>query len=272
MKKILLTAIGFGFALGTYAQEAADRKVQAGLIIGAGMNFQKMGTKNIATNGIGGDFTIGSNINFSFNNTIGLTTGVEFDFSSTNFKANTSAPIYYRYDDTKILRANESNSSNSLFKLTERKQKATYITIPTMVLFRTNYIGYFRYFGKFGLKHSFLVSSKSNDEGATLGSNSEVGPQTAATNKGMKMKSGNDLFFYKGSVGLAGGAEWNFSGSTCLLAEIGYYYGFTPLYYSSKEDKRSLYTSGLNNGTGSNNFFNNAATQSQLMLKISILF
>lgn len=265
MKKVLLTIAGLGFALGTFAQDAAERKVQAGIVAGAGMSFQKMGTKNLATNGIGGDLTIGANVNFSFNNTIGFCTGLEFDFSTLKYKSNTSSPIFYRFNDTQILRKEDpASSSNSYFALSERSQKAVYITVPTMMLFRTNFIGYFRYFGKFGLRNSFLASSKTNDEGIAYTAAAPLG--TEASNDNMKRK--NEMFFYKGAVGLAGGAEWNFSGATCLVAELGFYYGFTPLYYSPKEDKRSLYTT---NGT-TDSYFSNAATQSQLMLKISILF
>lgn len=265
MKKLLLTVAGFGLALGVFAQDAAERKIQAGLVAGAGMNFQKMGTKNIARNGVGNDLTIGANVNFSFNNTIGLCTGVEFDFSTMKYKSNTATPTYYRFNDTEILRKEDpSPAGTSVFALSERKQKAVYITVPTMMLFRTNFIGYFRYFGKFGLRNSFLAGSKTIDEGTAYDPNTFLPTQT--TNENMKRK--NEMFFYKGAVGLAGGAEWNFSGSTCLLAELGFYYGFTPLYYSPKEDKRSLYTT---NGANSNYFYN-AATQSQLMLKVSVLF
>jgi hypothetical protein len=108
-----------------------------------------------------------------------------------------------------------------------------------------------------------LADSKSNDVGYV------VTPGDAVQSKNENMKRKNEMLFYKGSIGLCGGAEWNFTGSTCLMAELGYYYGFTPLYYSPKEDKMSLYTSSLVDG---NKFFSNAATQSQLMLKVSVLF
>lgn len=264
MKKVLLTVIGFGFALGLNAQDAAERKVQAGLVAGVGMNFQKMATNNLAKNGVGSDLTIGANVNFSFNNTIGFSTGLEFDFSTTKYKANTALPTLYRFDDKQILRKEDVSSTNSVFALSERSQKAAYITIPTMMLFRTNFIGYFRYFGKFGLRNSFLASSKTDDKGIAFSNGSPTGTET--TNENMKRK--NEMWFYKGAVGLAGGAEWNFSGATCLVAELGFYYGFTPLYYSPKEDKKALYTT---NGT-TTTYFSNAASQSQLMLKISILF
>lgn len=265
MKKILFTLLSLSAVFGSNAQDAATKKLQAGLIIGTGMNFQKMGTKYLDKNGIGGDFNIGVNLNFNINENIAFNTGVEFDFSNTRYEATTANPVFYQFNDTEIIRKEDYAASNSLFQLTERTQKATYVTIPTMLLFRTNFIGYFRYFGKFGLRNSILASSKSND----LGSVFENGAFVASENNNMKRKS--EMLFYKGSVGLAGGAEWNFSGSTCLMAELGYYYGFTPLYYSPKEEKLSLFAT-TNSITEPTKFFANAATQSQLMLKISVLF
>ncbi len=263
MKKILFTIIGLSIALSSKAQDAAEKKLQAGLIIGTGMNFQKMGTKYLEANGIGGDFNIGVNLNFSINENIAFNTGLEFDFSNVKYSAPSSNPVYYHFNDTEIIRKGDWEASNSVFQLTERTQSAKYISIPTMFLFRTNFIGYFRYFGKFGLRHSILADSKSNDIGYV------VTPGDAVQSKNENMKRKNETLFYKGSIGLCGGAEWNFTGSTCLMAELGYYYGFTPLYYSPKEDKMSLYTSSLVDG---NKFFSNAATQSQLMLKVSVLF
>lgn len=261
MKKILFTIIGLSIALSSKAQEAAEKKLQAGLIIGTGINFQKMGTKYLEANGIGGDFNIGVNLNFNINENIAFNTGLEFDFSNVKYSAPSSNPVYYHFNDTEIIRKGDWEASNSVFQLSERTQKATYVSIPTMFLFRTNFIGYFRYFGKFGLRNSFLVSSKSNDIGSLEG--------TDITIENNNMKRKNEMLFYKGAVGLCGGAEWNFTGSTCLMAELGYYYGFTPLYYSPKEDKTSLYTNSVIDG---DKFFSNAATQSQLMLKVSVLF
>ena len=81
----------------------------------------------------------------------------------------------------------------------------------------------------------------------------------------------NDMDFFKSSVGLAGGAEWNFTGTTSLVAELGYYYGFTDIYWDRKDKDSSLATSNAAQGN-TPSFFNNAAKQSQLMFKVSILF
>lgn len=270
MKNLILLVCAGLLGTGVYAQDAAEKNVQAGLIAGFGINMQKMGTKLVEKDGLGTDLTIGANVNFSFNETIGLTTGIEFDFETLKYKAG-ATPIYYRYVDNNIITNGTEDVNAQLYQLTERKQKPVYLTVPTMVIFRTNFIGYFRYFGKFGLRNSFLLKNTIQDKGINYDPEEVLtGVQSGGDNKNMSAK--NEMFFFKSAVGVVGGAEWNFTGSTCLVAEIGYYYGFTPLHSSRKEDKSYLFTTDENNGGGNDLLFSNAATQSQLMLKISILF
>jgi len=270
MKRIFLSLLLVAVSANVAAQEAADKKFQAGLVAGFGMNFQKMETKKLESNGVGTDLTIGANVNIGLTETIGFTTGAEFDFETLKYRASTE-PIYYDYVDTKILQDEESDPNSQLFQMSTRKQKPVYLTIPTMMLFRTNYIGYFRYFGKFGLRSSFLLSNKINDEGFNFDPNNlATGTATAGTNE--NMSASGEMFFFKSAVGAAAGAEWNFTGTTCLVAELGFYYGFTPLYLNRDSEKTNMYTSGLNNGTGNDLKFSNQAKQSQLMLKVSILF
>ena len=266
MKRIVVGVLILSSIFQVNAQEAADKKVQAGLVFGYGMAFQKMETKYIKTNGLGSDLTIGANMNYGFNDNIGLNIGLEFDFETLKYKAGDNA-LLYAYNDSEIKPASSityyvdyNNNTNDVFQLLERKQKPVYLTIPTMILFRTKFIGYFRYFGKFGLKTSFLLGNKINDEGKHL---SSLTPDDVVENNNMKAK--NEMFFIKSSVGLAGGAEWNFVGSTSLVAEIGYYYGFVPMYYK-KSDADSYLTTNLDEK------INNSVKQSQLMFKVSILF
>jgi hypothetical protein len=262
MKRIILGLTILAFATGVNAQDAADKKVQAGLVVGYGMNFQKMGTKLMESDGVGSDLTLGANVNFSFTETIGLSTGIEFDFETLKYKSPAGNPVYYFYRDENntLVESDAVSLTDVLFKLDSRKQKPLYLTLPLMVTFRTNFIGYFRYYGKFGLRTSVLLSNKFTDEGTrySLGI-----PEEGATNSNMTAKG--EMFFIKSSVGAAGGAEWNFVGSTCLLAEIGYYYGFTPLHNNRKDGEQYLFS--LTDGS-----FSNKATQSQLMFKVSILF
>lgn len=258
----------------SFAQDAASKKVQAGLIFGSGLNFQELKTDYFNSGGTGTDLTVGMNFNFNFTETIGLCTGAEFDFSNTYFDADSTT--FYHYSDKEIIRRGDYNSSQNYgtFQLESRKDKSIYLTIPTMLLFRTKFIGYFRYFGKFGLRNSFLLKTESFDKGTDWGTNSLTdAPVTLGAEKD-NMTTKSNMFFYKGAIGIAAGAEWNFSGSTSLVGELGYYYGITPLYWErdTDNDKLSLFTSGFNNGKGNDVYNPIKARQSQLMLKVSILF
>lgn len=279
MKKIVLGLAFLGLLGGVQAQEAANKKVQAGLIAGLGMNFQKMGTKRLSSDGAGSDLTIGANLTYTFNETVGICTGIEFDFSTMKYAS--TLPVYYRYNDNVILTQEEVGSEEGVFLLNLRKQKANYLTIPIMALFRTKFIGYFRYFGKFGLRSSFLLSNTVEDSGTEYLKDADgtflndpfvnsmpVGNETTHENL---THSKGDLDFFKSSVGACGGAEWNFTGTTSLVAEIGYYYGFTDIHWDRKDENSSLATSNAVNGSNPS-FFNNSAKQSQLMFKVSILF
>lgn len=64
MKNILVGLFSIGVLTSIVAQEAADKKVQAGLVFGAGINMIKPATKMIAKNGLGSDLTVGMNLNF----------------------------------------------------------------------------------------------------------------------------------------------------------------------------------------------------------------
>jgi hypothetical protein len=245
---------------GSFGQGAKDKKFQAGIVTSIGLNTQKMGTKYVTANGHGSDFTIGINTHFQLKDAIAFNTGLEFDFETIQYKMATQTPTFYRFSDTEILKyGSPVSSSDQVFTLIKRKEQPLYLSIPTMMLFRTDFIGNVRYFAKFGLRHSFLLKNEINDSGFS--------GSTASSNN--QMTSKGDLFFYKGTIGLSAGTEWNFIGSTSLVAELGYYYGFTPLHNTNKEKNMTLYTLDETNHVHP---FSNKATQRQLMLKVAVLF
>jgi len=276
MKKLLVAVVSIALVSSVNAQEAADKKFQAGLVFGAGMNFQKMQTK-LMNGGVGSDLLLGGTMNVMFTETIGFNTGIEFNFNTAKYTRGDAASVYYLYNDSKIEQYTEPNllgyyEDKRLFALDTRKQKATYVMIPTMLVFKTNFIGYFRYFGKLGLNSGVLVSSKTNDTGKELVPSNVAGPHNPiADTENNNMKSSGSMFVFRSSVGISGGAEWNFTGSTCLVAEIGYFYGLTPQFNKRSGKEYQVNYPNVNDFTTATPF-SNKATQSQLQLKISILF
>jgi len=246
--------------MSVFGQEAAEKKIQAGIVFGTSVNFQQLNTKRFEQDGVGGDFTIGVDMNYGLSDAFAFSTGLEFDFSKFSYNTVEGQNAWYYFNDSEILGRSDNSTGSDLFSLKHRQHNTIYLTIPTMIQFRTSYIGYFRYFGKFGLKNSFCLSNKMNDEGF-------INPLSIGTpeiKQNTNMHSPSDLLFYKGSVGLSLGAEWNFIGSTVLSGEVGYYYGFTPIHYTFDNDNLSL--------QDANGFFSNSANQNQLNFKLAVLF
>jgi len=240
----------------SYAQGTETKRLQAGMTGNFGLNFQKMGSKKMDVDGVGSDLSVGVILHTSFKNSsnLGLATGLEFDFETLKYKAGVDS-VFYKYIDNEILGKDDAGGID--FQLSERQMKPIYLSIPLMLLFRTEPIGDFRYFGKFGIRNSFLLSQKINDVGVDVGSSTVI--------ENTSMRSFGETFFYKGSIGFSAGAEWNFVGTTTLVPEISFFYGLTPMHYRFSDKNYSLYD-------GSGTYFYTKSKQNQLMLKISILF
>lgn len=291
-------AVTFSAAVFGQADDSG-KKVNMGIAYQLGLNFTKPGTKRIDKDGVGVQNAFGLNINFNFNENIGFATGLEFDFESYKVSMNTlNGSNYYLYSDSKIIQEEDLNedpnnmSKYKVFELTGRKYKNIYATIPTMLTFRTNALGDFRYYGKFGARTSFLVKSTRNDVGnifGLVGGGTVTGAdiddiildpssytKSSSEMEGMKTPYGNDVSFIRCSLGLAGGAQWNFTGNTLLFAELGFYYGLTPINLEGGGKNKTLFNRnpGSSNSIadGSSDYFGLKTTQTQFCLKIGILF
>ncbi len=289
MKRLIVTCLAVSISASIFAQDkpaGADKKVNMGLAYQLGLNFTKPGTTAIDKDGVGVQNAFGLNINFNFNENIGFATGVEFDFESYKLTVNAiNGNTYYYYSDRTIIQEEDVKDPNTddVFQLTGRKYKNIYATIPTMLMFRTNALGDFRYYGKFGARTSFLVKSTKTDQGNIFGGGangtsidaielgSTVYPSTTSEMEGMKTPYGNDVSIIRCSLGLAGGAQWNFTGNTMLFAELGFYYGLTPINIEGSGKNKTLFN--RNPGApGSSDYFGLKTTQTQFCLKIGILF
>jgi hypothetical protein len=268
MNKILLI-VALMASNFTIAQEEIEKKFQAGLTFGSGFNINKTETKKMDVAGVGTNLAVGVGLNYFLTNTIGLHFGLEVDFENNKIRPSSlTEKTYYQFNDTKILKSDESEGG-TFFRYTNRSQKPVYLTIPTELYFRTKYFGYLRFFGKFGLKHSILLGNKIYDEGFTFENNNLAGTPIESTNN--TMRAAGDMQFLRETIGFSLGAEYKLSGSTSVFVEMGYYYGFIPIYRDNKQKNQTLfYMDPINNGGRS--YYSNSMTQRQLHLKIGLLF
>ncbi len=274
MKNLLILLGAFLFAFSAVAQEAGEKKVLAGLTLGAGLNFNDPETTAIDPK-VGGDFMAGMNLDWHFADNIALSTGLEFEFNRFTNRFNDIA--YFDYSDKEVLQRGNtdddgylSNTGEGRFLLEERRYRSIYLTIPTMLRFQTNYLGYMRYFGKFGMRHSFLLTTR----GDNFGKSFPVEGDSQSELEDMQIPG--SLSLYKGTIGLSAGAEWNITGSTVLVGELGFYYGISEVHQQEAltgddEKNMSLYN-GPYNDKDNREYFTPSLRQSQLLLKVAILF
>jgi hypothetical protein len=270
IKRVSSVIFSAFITIGVHSQTVGDKSLQAGLVGGVGVSMLKMGTNNLSANGVGATFTMGTNFTKAFKETKNLayTFGLEFDIENLKYKKE-GANVFYRYTDKVIKNQKETvATTDKFFLLSERTYNPVYISLPIYLNFRTEFIGDFRYFANFGLRNRFLVSSKINDTGFSLDNLYDLF-QSWQNQENIDMTSKGELFVFNSNIGFSGGAEWNFAGTTVLKAELGYYYGFVPLFLDRSDDKKNLFIIDSNLDKV---YFSNKSTQNQVVLKVSILF
>jgi hypothetical protein len=265
LQHVLFCCLFAGFAQYSFGQAVAEKKLQGGITASVGGNFLKMGTSLLEAQP-GLSTAVG--INFmkatKESQNIAFLGGLEFNLERFNYKV-TGTDVFYRYTDQNIKTQDQTVSTDQYYRLTERTYKPLYLGLPIGMAFRTDFIGDYRGVVKFGLQNRFLLTNTVDDKGFTSANTNEIGDYQE--NTGMSAK--NDLFFYNAGLFISMGAEWNFSGSTCLLVEVGYQYGFMPLHLTAKEQNYTLFTQDANFAPI---YFRNQATMNQANLKLTLLF
>ncbi len=258
---LVLSIFIFKITLTPLAQENNNKKIQMGIILGSCLNLNNTDTKIIKTKNPGYDLSIGMNFIKNFNQNLGFNSGIEFDFSNMTYLFQDS--VFYDFKDNQIFSKSEIKLSNKYdkFFIQERTQKPIYLSIPTMFIFKTDYIGYNRYFAKFGMRHNISLKEMVKDKGILDKIND-------------RMNISKELAIYSGSIGLSAGTEWNYSGSSSIQFELGYYYGISNLQredaiVGDKDKNKSLYTINSKNEI---NYETIKSSRNQISLKISFLF
>lgn len=258
----LLTGGIFSFS---NAQVVAEKKLQGGITGSVGANFLKMGTSLLEAQP-GLSTSVG--VNFikatKESQNIAFLGGLEFNLERFNYKV-TGTDVFYRFTDQVIKIKDETVSNDTYYRLTERTYKPLYLGLPVGMVFRTDFIGDYRGLVKFGIQNRFLLSNTVDDKGFASTGMNIIGDYQE--NLGMSAKK--DLFFYNAGLFINLGAEWNFAGSTSLLVELGYQYGFMPLHLTAKEQNYTLFTQDSNGGAS---YFRNQAIMNQAQLKLTLLF
>lgn len=233
MKKILALAFLFLAAKLVSAQDAADSKsFRFGLKMTPSIDWYNPDDKKKFENG-GAVLKFGYGLvtEFRLSNIVSFATGLQVDYSGgkLNFKDTAN---YYFSNDAIITYKDTTGASYDKFRLKERKYDVTYITIPLTLKMKTTEIGYFTYFGQFGVNCSFKLKARADDKAeSTTTSQSADQSQLDIT---------DDMNFFKFALNVGGGAEYNLSGSTSILFGVNYFNGFSNVL---KKESKYLFNS-----------------------------
>ncbi len=190
MKKGLLILIIYLVSVSAYAQ-----KVSLGLKASPGLAWFKSDTKGIKSNGSKLGFSYGAIVDFLFTENYGLGSGL--------FINHVGGKLEFQQIDTTQIAS----------KVDYRLQ---YINIPITLKMRTNEIGYFRYFGQFGIQPGINLGAKGTIEALGLKSDIE--------------NAKDDINTFNISLVVGLGTMYNFSGNTSLVLGIEWNNGFSDVF------------------------------------------
>ncbi len=209
MKNLLALFLLIGFAISTVAQDAAAphqrKKFKMGFTIAPSVDWLGVSTPDVSLDAAHIKFQYGIVTEFAFANNYAFVTGLEHKLAgaSVDFM---KLPHYFTAD-------------GDTFNVDKRNYKMDYLNIPLTLKLMTNQIGYFTYFGKFGVDASFLVRGRADDEGAYYGD-----PNTNVDIDNRDIFE--EISIFKIGLNVGAGAEWNFSGNTALVFGVSYHHGF----------------------------------------------
>lgn len=176
-------------------------------------------------------FGYGMMAEYAFTNNYALGFGLEHKMAGASLNFGADADVRY-------LNQGDKNE----YRVLNRTARYDYVNIPVTLKLMTNQIGYFTYFGQFGVDLSLLVSAKAKDERqqvtATTDSTGAVVSETFADAASSEF---NGIYGQSGfgnvKLRIGAGFEWNFSGNTALVVSVSYHNGFIDVMRDSNEDK-----------------------------------
>lgn len=219
MRKTLLFIVLIGLGLNVIAQDQPAvhqrKKFMMGFNVAPSVDWFGVSTQDVKLDAAKVKFQYGVVMEYAFANNYAILTGIEHKLAGA--KLDYTGMAGDSKDFTKL--PHYTTADDSTYYVDKRNYKLDYVNIPIMLKLMTNQIGYFTYFGKFGVDASFLVRARADEDGH-YGSTPGVNVKT--DNRNIYKEAG----IFRVGLNVGAGAEWNFSGKTSLVMGVSYHHGF----------------------------------------------
>jgi len=161
--------------------------------------------------------------------------------------------------------------------LKERKIRNQFLEVPLTIKLRTNEIGYITYWGQFGLGLGFNLQTFADDVydyqlEHVITDMSDSWEKTDLPSREYEKENINDeVGFYRVSLIMAAGIEYNISGSTSVLVGLEFNNGFTNVFSKENGIEQNADDEALFN-EGSPEEFKLRSISNMFQLNLGILF
>ena len=236
MKNLLLTLILFVFVADAFAQDVpvgpnTRKKFKIGFNLSPSVDFFQPNTDGVKLDAAKVKFGYGMMAEYAFTNNYAVAFGLEHKMGGAALDFSNADVRYIAKDDT------------TEFKLLSRSYRYDYVNLPITLKLMTNQIGYFTYFGQFGVDLSVLASARTKDSRAALKSftldstGAALDEQFNAAASSEFQGRYNQSSFANIKLRIGAGFEWNFSGNTSLVVSVSYHNGFIDLMKDPKDSQ-----------------------------------
>ena len=210
MKKIFTFLCLFIIANTGFAQQ-----FHFGLKVSPGIYWITTDATGTESNGANMGFNYGAVAEFAFSDNYAFATGVDVSNKAGSFAVKIDKGLTYNAD-----------------------MNLQYLEIPLTIKMKTNEIGYFKYFGQFGLGLGFNLSGSYTADVFK----SELGRDTSYSIPKTKFGSTSpstspvalDASLIRASLIIGAGLEYNLTGSTSILAGVSWDNGFLKILQDKK--------------------------------------
>jgi hypothetical protein len=238
MKNLLLTLMILALAFQGFAQDQkvganTRKKFKIGFNLSPSVDFMQPNTDGVKLDAAKMKFGYGMMAEYAFTNNYALGFGLEHKMAG--------ASLDFAGADVRYL----GQADGKEYRLLKRTYRYDYVNLPITLKLMTNQIGYFTYFGQFGVDLSILVASKTKDERQMLKSTTidtvnmlpviteDFDAKTVGDFQGRYAQSS----FANVKLRIGAGFEWNFSGNTSLVVSVSYHNGFIDMMKDPKDSQ-----------------------------------
>ncbi|HAP68455.1 MAG TPA: hypothetical protein DCR04_01795 [Flavobacteriales bacterium] len=277
MKNLLLTLMILGLGCEAFAQDQAvgpntRKKFKIGFNLSPSIDFFQTNTEGVNLDKVRAKFGYGLMAEYAFTNNYAITFGLEHKMAGASLNFSADAEDFSADADVRYL----DQSDKTEYRLLTRSHRLDYVNIPITLKLMTNEIGYFTYFGQFGVDLLILASSQAKDQRQTADTSTVAGVFTedfGSAGETDFIGRYNQTMFINVKLRIGAGFEWNFSGNTALVVSVSYHNGFIDLMKDPDNDKvnddEGLYTYDENRDKKP---FELSANLHHVALNVGILF